>query len=484
MTAARYWRLASVETYGALADFEATEIALYVGATRVDTSATITSSATPTTGNFAKLKDSSTSTVCRFAAADVFAPGFNITWDFGASPKDVSEIRFAAGTTPDNFVYSFSLLSSSDGVTWTQVIANLSGVVYPGAGLWVTVSTVDPLFQLVSLQLHLNGAEGSTNFVDSSISPKTVTSINGAAITTSQSKFGGASLALNGSSQYVLATVQGGLGSGDFTLEFFAYLNNTGGYAFNSRTAGVNDGSGEGSDGIDIACNFYTTTANHVIFGGNPTGLTVGVWQHHAICRSGTNMSHYIDGVLRQTGSASNNFSGTGFEIGGCRWGNSGNGYLDEMRLTSGYCRYSSDFTPPTAPFTETSTSPLAKRSARPNAQQIDPRWVYQDIVGSTWANAEPPQGTSRDMEDFGLFQISGTVKQQGTPSNTPLARRVQLFMERSGRMIRETWSDPTTGAYTFTYLRGDQTYFVVSFDYAHDFRAVIADNLTPSQMP
>ena len=89
------------------------------------------------------------------------------------------------------------------------------------------------------------------------------------------------------------------------------------------------------------------------------------------------------------------------------------------------------------------------------------------------------------DMEDAGAFRIVGTVKEKNTPTNTPLRRRVQLFNQRSGRRIRETWSNATTGAYTFNDIKGGpERYFVVAFDYAENYRAVIADNLQAEAMP
>jgi hypothetical protein len=86
--------------------------------------------------------------------------------------------------------------------------------------------------------------------------------------------------------------------------------------------------------------------------------------------------------------------------------------------------------------------------------------------------------------EGFGLYQIVGTVKEQSTPANVPLKRRVRLTNERDGALLQETWSDPVTGAYTFTYIPGDLAYTVVSYDYLHNYRAVIADNLTAEKMP
>jgi hypothetical protein len=53
---------------------------------------------------------------------------------------------------------------------------------------------VDPQFGSVSLLLHGDGTNGSTTITDSSPTPKTVTAVGNAQISTAQSKFGGVSV--------------------------------------------------------------------------------------------------------------------------------------------------------------------------------------------------------------------------------------------------------------------------------------------------
>ena len=50
---------------------------------------------------------------------------------------------------------------------------------------------------------------------------------------------------------------------------------------------------------------------------------------------------------------------------------------------------------------------------------------------------------------------------------------------QRDGLLIRETWSAPGTGAYSFDWIDEMQTYYVISFDHDGVFRAVAADGLT-----
>lgn len=87
------------------------------------------------------------------------------------------------------------------------------------------------------------------------------------------------------------------------------------------------------------------------------------------------------------------------------------------------------------------------------------------------------------DVQDGGSGRIVGTVKEKATPSNTPLRRKVWLLNYNDGRIVRETWSDELTGAYELTDIDMNRTYTVVSLDHTGQYRAVIADNLSPEKM-
>lgn len=89
------------------------------------------------------------------------------------------------------------------------------------------------------------------------------------------------------------------------------------------------------------------------------------------------------------------------------------------------------------------------------------------------------PLGSARDINYGGKGRVSGTVKVKGTP-NYPVARRVRLYRDKEGVLVREQWSDPVTGAYSFDYVDETATYTVISYDYQHNFRAVVADNIAP----
>lgn len=84
-----------------------------------------------------------------------------------------------------------------------------------------------------------------------------------------------------------------------------------------------------------------------------------------------------------------------------------------------------------------------------------------------------------RRVDYGGNGRVYGTVNIKGTP-NVPVARRVRLIRDLDGVCVSEVWSDPVTGAYDFRGFDPLQRYTVLAYDYQQNFRAVVADNLTP----
>jgi hypothetical protein len=89
-----------------------------------------------------------------------------------------------------------------------------------------------------------------------------------------------------------------------------------------------------------------------------------------------------------------------------------------------------------------------------------------------------PTLGSAWEFKGRG--RISGTVKVQTLPTNTPVFRRVLLYREPEGVLVSATWSDKVTGEYVFNGIKPEFKYTVMSYDHTQGFRAVLADNLTP----
>jgi hypothetical protein len=212
----------------------------------------------------------------------------------------------------------------------------------------------DPNFASVSLLLHGGGAHGSTTLTDSSSNAHTVTANGNCAITTAESKYGGSSIACDGTGDYGDAGNHASFNieSGDFTVEGWIYrrLTGTGHSILNKRPPAANEGWGFAVRSVDTLI-FYFTGGSQVI---STATIPADQWVHVACTRSGNTLRLFIDGALDGTNaSAANGTSGTTtLKVGRENDATADfNGYLDEIRITKGVARYTATFTPPTAPF-------------------------------------------------------------------------------------------------------------------------------------
>jgi hypothetical protein len=221
----------------------------------------------------------------------------------------------------------------------------------------------DPNFANVSLLLHMDGSDGSTTFADNSPSPRTMTANGNAQIDTAQSKFGGASGLFDGSGDWVSTPSNAAFnfGTGDFTIECWARPANVTNRMIISGQ--INSATTEISTSVIFeitAAGFlrsYAYSGTTLIWNiTGTTALSANTWAHFAVCRSGTTVRIFVDGVVDGTAtsvSASVNSSSTTFSIGrggefnGLYW----NGHLDDFRVTKGVARYTANFTPPAAAF-------------------------------------------------------------------------------------------------------------------------------------
>jgi hypothetical protein len=221
--------------------------------------------------------------------------------------------------------------------------------VYNPASSTITVPTA-PLTNITNTSLLLNFTNAGV--VDATAKNVLETEGN-AQISTAQSKWGGGSISVS-SGNYLTApsNVLLPFGTGDFTIEFWAYWN---GGAFSTYATAIDTRNGSFAGGLAIAANI-TTGAWYVSISAQEILGTVAAaasWQHIAVTRSGTSLRLFVNGT--QTGStytSSDNFSNTTLRV-GVRPDNQypWNGYLDDIRITRGLARYTANFTPPTAPF-------------------------------------------------------------------------------------------------------------------------------------
>jgi hypothetical protein len=83
--------------------------------------------------------------------------------------------------------------------------------------------------------------------------------------------------------------------------------------------------------------------------------------------------------------------------------------------------------------------------------------------------------GLNIDATDSGAYRVAGTVAIDGTPIS-PVARRVRLYHQMSGRLVRETWS-AADGTFAFEGL-ALATYIVMAEDYTALYDPVARDRV------
>jgi hypothetical protein len=209
---------------------------------------------------------------------------------------------------------------------------------------------------------HFNGVDAATAYTDPIAGAYTF--FGNAQLDTAQKKFGTASLLLDGTSDYVTIPNSSSwdFGSGDFTIDFWirwnvvpsgttpsVFLNRYGGWACWYSP--------------DVKCmTFQYAPGNYLLYTQNCwTDPVANTWYHIAGVRSGNSFKWYKNGVLlsshNMTGITIPN--GSSFGIGGRYERTSAwwwlNGWMDEVKVSKGIARWTSDFTLPTKELGESS---------------------------------------------------------------------------------------------------------------------------------
>ncbi|MFG0603486.1 LamG domain-containing protein [Delftia sp. WSY_4] len=480
MAAHRYWRASGIEPYDNGAVTELTEFQLLAGTTRVDASATLAAS----NGiNVAALSDGA-------AGAAVSLPRrVTLNWDFGASPQDVTDIRLGSSADQRRFALMVTMQWSDDGAQWTTA-CSYWGVAWPGPRM-LTASAMGfprtPANESVQLLMDFE-ADGPVprNLAFGSVPP--ILYGSAAIRSTAQARFGAASwFAGNGTSRVQSEGVS--YGGGDLTLQAWSYF--TGSIATNwSHLLQL------GSD-INNRINIGVYNGQYVLYATsnagtlNPgTGRTVqlNTWTHLALVRAGTTYTMFVNGEVVFTGSSSAGpaaFGNGSIALGTQQFnGYSVDGWVGWMDdvCVSFRAEYTGPFTVPSVPRSAHASTILLNRVAG--------RASSSGVVVASPGGAMPPTGktllglvgksrTNYLFDRAANGRIRGTVERDASPADVPMRRRVTLLRDIDLMVVQQQWSDAVTGAYDFQYIETDHAYTVIAHDYEHNYRAVIADNLS-----
>lgn len=226
-------------------------------------------------------------------------------------------------------------------------------------------------FNLLKAGLHFDGTNGSQVMAD--IQGTQWTAISGAQLSNIQSKFGGTSLKLNGTTDYIQTTAVQKFAiattTTPFTLECWVYLNTI------PNGEAVITSAYPGSGVVPYVLGFSSGVQDNPVGGAYPffgwwngsswqcigqtsQAVTTGQWYHIAGTYDGSTQRIFVDGVLkgsRNSSTRSTSALQSPLYI-GRRWDTAGtrnyiDGYIEDVQIYEGYCKYTSDFTPPSSTF-------------------------------------------------------------------------------------------------------------------------------------
>lgn len=253
----------------------------------------------------------------------------------------------------------------------------------------------DPTFPWVSLQLHMDGLNETTTFVDSSLNSLTVTTQGSAQINTAQSKFGGASGIFTGASHSLTAQspVLSMAASEDFTWEAWVYSTTVGTFQciFNNSSARDANPRLYVNSGFLMA---YVASGTRIT---HQTAFVLNTWNHVAMVRRGGVLRLFFNGIM-STGSYSYATATPDF----LRIGADGvavglmQGYLDEVRITKGLARYTADFSPVQTAFSDVARIVSFPANLQAGAIGLNNSEIYVKTTGG-----EPGVWKRTSLSDF-----------------------------------------------------------------------------------
>ena len=224
----------------------------------------------------------------------------------------------------------------------------------------VTITVSDPYFKLTTLLLSGSAVSANTVVRDSSTNNFNMT-VYGDSRASNFTPYGtGWSVYFDGTGDLLSGTITGGVGAGDFTLEYWVYHNTLTDWQTHFATT-------RGVTGFNIG----TDATGDFVFYDNVGGtggrrievigaITVNRWYHFAFSRSGTSLRGFLDGTLRGTYTTSQDYSATAFYIGALDTTQEyTNGYISNLRLVKGSALYTANFTPATTNLTSVANTSL-----------------------------------------------------------------------------------------------------------------------------
>jgi hypothetical protein len=277
-------------------------------------------------------------------------------------------------------------------------------------------ATLDQYYNSCSLLCHFDSVNPAGRFIDNSRNNFAITSSGDVKLSTSQYKFGGASVLFDGNGDYLNLQNNAlfAFNTGDFTVEFWM---NSVSFADVSNIKIIFDCRPLSTDGLYPCIYFFNGQIRYFVNNADRiTGATLntGQWYHVALTRSGSSTKLFVNGIqVGSTYTDTNNYlCGDNRPIIGTRGHTPGennyNGYIDEFRITKGVARYTANFTPPSAPFPNSRNQVLTRYVGLVGG--IDDKYVDYGVQKLSNSSLKLTRLTYPNQPIVGSGSLSGSV--------------------------------------------------------------------------
>ena len=235
-------------------------------------------------------------------------------------------------------------------------------------------------------------------------------------------KYGTGAMSFNGSTDYLTVPYSSVIDftTSAFTVEAWVYTTTTA-----DQTVMYFSGNTSSYAALRVGLgtsNVYLLMSNNgtswAVNSGNIGTAPVNTWHHLAVCKTGSSVYFFLNGVLLGTYALTGTpGAGTLYQIGAVANPSAStfmNGYIDDLRVTKGYARYTANFTAPTAALPNSTSSDAnfgqVSLLLQGDIQQVVNKVAKNNVFVDSSANAltvtaagNPTQGTFSPFSNSGF---------------------------------------------------------------------------------
>ena len=329
------------------------------------------------------------------------------------------------------------------------------------------------------LRVYKGVAKYTSNFIPAStnpdILPDTPSGISGKSELT---KIIDGAVSFDGTGDYlqIADSADFELGSGDFTIEFYAYPKSlSSDSTVISKYSSSNKSYLVWMNSTTVYFTYSTNGSSNAASLSVTYSVPLNKWTHFAMARNGSTLNMFIDGVLVASPSISGTLydGSSDLQIGRQEDGAQyyWNGFISNVRIIKGTALYTSRFTPPTAPLTNVTNTKLlcCQSNAQAGAAVTSPNMGGVND-GREWSHfTSASGGFNSSYPKYNLFDGNVTPRAEAASNDVPInidfspALTVSSTISIHSGKSSTSYQINNSGSYT-TYSDAVDSYKDISF--------------------